>query len=141
MMRIIGNERERGLQWLMPRLELGHGHWDTASCLFLEKDGAIVACVAYNHWYPETSVEISVAADKPNWLNRAFLREVFRFPFEVWNMRRVGSTIAASNEKSIRFCEHLGFVREGCVRQGAPNGEDLYIYGMLKDECRYLRMN
>ena len=141
MIRIVGDQRQRGLEWIVPRLDAGVGHWETASTLFMEKQGEIIACVAYNNWYPGISVEISVAADRPCWLTRTFLAEVFHYPFNVWEMRRVGSSIAAGNERSIKFCEHLGFKREGCIRQGAPNGDDLLIYGMLRNECRFLRMN
>jgi RimJ/RimL family protein N-acetyltransferase len=127
------------LEWAIPRLNAGVGHWDGASCLILEKDGDITAVAVYNHWYPGTSVEISIASlPGRQWLTRPFLSAVFRTPFLEWNMRRVGSSIAATNLKSIRFCEHLGFVREGCIRQGAPDRSDLLIYGMLKSECRFL---
>lgn len=136
--RIIGNDRKRGLGWAIPRLEAGLGHWDTASCLILEKDGDITAVAVYNHFYPQNSVEISIASVGGRWLTRPFLRLVFGNPFLEWGMRRVGSSIATDNHKSIRFCEHLGFKREGCLRQAAPNGQDLLLYGLLESECRYL---
>ena len=50
----------------------------------------------------------------------------------------MGSSIASDNYKSIRFCEHLGFVREGCIREGVGPGKDLLKYGLLKSECRFL---
>lgn len=135
---IIGNQRQRGLEWAIPRLDAGVGHWDGASCLILEKGGSITAVAVYNHWYPKNSVEISIAAIGGRWLTRPFLSAVFRTPFIEWEMRRVGSSIAADNHRSIRFCEHLGFQREGCIRQGSPNGQDLLLYGLLKSECRFL---
>lgn len=141
MIRIVGDNRQRGLEWAVPRLGAGPGHWDDASTLYMERHGEIIACVIYNRWYPGISVEISVAAAKPNWLTRDFLALVFHNPFNVWGMRRVGSSIAASNERSVEFCEHLGFKHEGTIRQGAPDGDDLLLYGMLRNECRYLRMN
>ena len=141
MMRIVGNDRHRGVEWAARRIPDLPGHWDDASSLFLEKDGQIIACVLYNHWYPGISVDISVAADRGNWLTRDFLHLVFKNPFENWKVRRVGSSIAASNERSKRFCEHLGFRHEGTLRAAAPDGDDLLLYGMLKGECRFLRMN
>ena len=138
MWRIIGDQRQRGLEWAVPRLGAGPGNWDTASCLILEKHGDITAVVVYNHWYPKNGVEISVAAIGGKWLTRHFLSAVFRAPFIEWDMRRVSSSIASDNHRSIRFCEHLGFVREGCIREGAGPGKDLLKYGMLKSECRYL---
>lgn len=138
MHRIIGNDRQRGLAWAVPRLDAGSGHWEGASCLILEKDGDITAVAVYNHWYPKKSVEISIASVGGRWLTRPFLTAVFSTPFIEWEMRRVSSSIAEDNTKSIRFCEHLGFRREGCLRQAAPNGQDLLLYGMLKSECRYI---
>lgn len=138
-LQIVGNDRQRGLAWAVPRLGHVSGHWDNASCLFLEKGNDISACVVYNHYYPENSVEISVAAvEGGRWLTRPFLKAVFYFPFIEWKMRRVGSSIAADNSRSIRFCEHLGFTREGTIREGAAPGLDLHLYGMLRKECRYL---
>lgn len=136
--RIIGNERKRGLEWAIPRLNTIHGDWSGASCLILERGGDITAVAVYNHWYPKNSVEISIASVSGRWLTRPFLGAVFRNPFLDWEMRRVGSSIAADNAKSIRFCEHLGFIHEGRIREGAGAGKDLLLYGMLKSECRYL---
>ena len=138
--RIIGNDRKRGLEWAVPRLMAGEGvHWDDASCLILEKQGDIAAVAVYNRFYPGIAVEISIASVGGRWLTRPFLAAVFGNPFLNWGLRRVSSSIAADNHKSIRFCEHLGFKREGLLRQAAPNGQDLLILGMLRDECRFIR--
>lgn len=84
-------------------------------------------------------MDISIAAIAgKSWLTRAFLRAAFGNPFLVWNMRRITLQIAADNARSIRFAEHLGFVREGCVRDGYAEGVDTLIYGMLKRECRFI---
>lgn len=136
--RIIGNERQRGLDWAIPRLDAGVGHWDDASALILEKDGVITAVAVYNRWYPKKSVEISIASVGGRWLTRPFLAAVFGNPFINWDLPRVGSSISADNHKSIRFCEHLGFLREGRIREAGSNGQDLILFGMLKSECRFL---
>lgn len=139
--RIIGNQRERGIDWAAARFSFPRyeGDWDRASALILERDGEIVASVLFHNWYPGNSVEISVAAvDGKNWLNRAFLFAVFRNPFLEWNMRRVTSRIASDNAKSIRFIEHLGFRCEGVIREGSAEGVDTLLYGMLRAECRFL---
>lgn len=137
--RIIGNDRARGIEWAIPRLSSWIGGWDKASCLIHEKDNDIIACVVYNNWQPLDSTEISVAAaDGARWLTRPFLSAIFSNPFIEWDMRRVWSVIDADNTKSIRLCEHLGFVQEGRIRQGAGPTTDRLLYGMLKDECRYI---
>jgi hypothetical protein len=39
-----------------------------------------------------------------------------------------------------QFDQRLGFVYEGCIRQILSNGDDLLIYGMLREECRFLKV-
>lgn len=139
MYRIIGNQRQRGLDWAVPRLNLPSlGSWDRASCLIHEKDLDIIACVVYNHFDPGNAVELSVAAEGDRWLTRPFLHAVFSNPFDEWQLRRVWSVIDADNLKSIRLCEHLGFVQEGRLRQAAGPKIDRLLFGMLREECRYL---
>jgi len=60
--RIIGNDRDRGIEWAAPILETAYDDWDRASCLILEKDGDITAVAVYNNWRPKNSVEISIAS-------------------------------------------------------------------------------
>jgi RimJ/RimL family protein N-acetyltransferase len=99
----------------------------------------ITAVTVYNHYYPEASVEMSIAAaEGRRWLTRSFLAESFRIPFIQWNMRRVGVSIAADNAPSIRFAAHLGFIPEGRIREGHSVGVDLLLLGMLKRECKWI---
>lgn len=137
--RIIGNQRERGIEWAVSRFPVFPGTWDTASALIQEKDGGIIACVVYNHWYPANSVEMSIAAvDGERWLNRPFLFAAFGNPFLNWNMRRVSCRTSADNAKAIKLGLHLGFVPEGRIREGYAAGVDMLTFGMLKSECRFL---
>lgn len=72
------------------------------------------------------------------WLTREALAEYFGYPFLRAGCRRVTAVIDAKNRKSRKFCERLGFKREGTVRKAMPNGHNAVIYGMLKEECRWL---
>jgi hypothetical protein len=75
-----------------------------------------------------------------NWLTRRFLGECFRYIFQTLGCVRATGIVAASNIRAQRFDESLGFVYEGTLRQFLPNGEDAYIYGMLREECRWLNV-
>lgn len=128
------------MEWAIPRLgDCWLGDWGRASTLIHEKDGEILAVVVYNNWNPGNSAELSVAAvDGRQWLTRPFLFAVFANPFLEWGCRRVWSVIDDDNHKSIKLCSHLGFQQEGRIRQGAGPAKDKLIFGMLKDECRYI---
>ena len=47
--------------------------------------------------------------------------------------------VLASNDRAIRFDESLGFHREATLRGVAPDGGDVFMYVMRRDECRFLR--
>ena len=105
-------------------------------CFGALKDGRLYAAVVYTMHTP-AGVCMNVAGEG-NWLNKSFLREAFAIPFERLGCSRVAGLVRTDNFAAQRFDEHLGFVREGLIRQGDDDGCDLIIYGMLKSECRWL---
>lgn len=87
--------------------------------------------------YTDWDIEIAIASTSPKWGIRKYIKAVFRYAFGQCACDRVTVRIQDSNDKSLNMVERLGFVREGTLRQ-ALNKEDMHIYGMLKDECRWL---
>ena len=108
--------------------------------LGVESNGELIAGVAFEN-YTKTNISIHVAAlDGRHWLSRDFLFRVFAYPFLQLNCHRVTGLVRVDNIKAQRLDEHLGFVREGVLRRGATDGTDYIIYGMLKEECRWLKV-
>ena len=69
------------------------------------------------------------------------LRAVIAYCFQTLNMNRVGAEIYSFNLRSVALFEHLGFTREGIVRQCVYKKgafEDEYIYGLLREEWNNL---
>lgn len=106
--------------------------------LGVEQDGELIAGVVFES-YTGSSISLHVAAlEGRNWLSKEFLFRVFAYPFLQLECNRVTGLVRADNEKAQKFDEHLGFVKEGVMRRGATDGTDYIIYGMLKEECRWL---
>lgn len=104
------------------------------------KDGKIIAGVVYN-LYNGPSICMHVAAEPGSrWLTRDFLFRVFAYPFIQLGCNRVTGLVRTDNMEARRFDEHLGFKQEGVIRKGASNGMDMILYGMLKEECRWLEL-
>ncbi|MER3483895.1 MAG: hypothetical protein C4332_12810 [Meiothermus sp.] len=62
---------------------------------------------------------------------------MLRHGFEKQGLDRITGEVHASNTKSIKLLERLGFAREGVLRRHETyRGEkqDVYLYGMLKEE-------
>ena len=67
------------------------------------------------------------------------LRIMFGIAFKAMGCRRISLLVDKSNAASLNFVKKLGFQQEGILRSFRENGEDCYILGMLKDECKWLR--
>jgi len=106
--------------------------------LGVESNGELIAGVIFDG-YTGPSISIHVAAVEGKlWLSREFLFRVFAYPFLQLECHRTTALVRTDNLKSRKLVEHLGFVREGLMRRGATDGTDYIIYGMLKEECRWL---
>lgn len=70
-------------------------------------------------------------------IGSAALRLLLDYAFTVQSLDRVYSEVYSFNTRSQRLMEHVGFQREGILRQhDLQNGvrQDLYVYGILKPE-------
>lgn len=133
--KLIFDQPARVAQWVYSRLP--HTDDATAFCAIgLESAGELVAGVVYNS-YTGFDIDMS-AATEPHLLWRPqWLVPIFRYPFVQLRCRRVSAGAASRNRASIAVLLHLGFKPEGCKREALPD-DDLLLFGMKRDECRYL---
>jgi RimJ/RimL family protein N-acetyltransferase len=135
----IYGQEDRIVPWVGQRIDEDRFGTDCVA-LGLEEDGELIAGVVFN-WYTGASISMHVAAEPGRrWLNRDFLYRCFAYPFLQLNCNRVTGLVRVDNLDAQRFDEHLGFVQEGLIRQGADDKTDFILYGMLKDECRWLEL-
>ena len=100
-------------------------------------DGKILYAGAFNE-FRGRDVQYHAACDDPKVLTRSRIALLFRYPFEQLGVERISCVIAASNTRSRKVVEGLGWVYEGTVRKYYSDTDDAYIYGMLREECRWL---
>lgn len=136
MKETIYGQDERITNWVSARVD--EDDFGKAVGIGLEEDGILIAGVVYN-LYNGPSICMHVAAEPgKRWLNKDFLYRAFAYPFLQLNCSRVTGLVRVDNIEARRFDEHLGFIQEGVIRRGASNGLDMILYGMLKEECRWL---
>ncbi|CAB3774009.1 GNAT family N-acetyltransferase [Paraburkholderia humisilvae] len=117
----------------------GEARYDNCTTIGLEKGGQIVAGVLYQgHNGPNVLMHFSLQGSR-HVITRAFVCAAFMYPFQVLGCNRVTGLVRTDNLEAQRLDQHLGFVREGVMRQGARDGTDFIMYGMLRQECRFLR--
>ena len=68
---------------------------------------------------------------------RALTRKIAEYIFGVIGCRRVTSRVDVTNKLAIRHNKIFGFVEEGRLRQASPEGNDIIVFGLLKEEFRY----
>lgn len=137
MTRIVYGEDERLARWSETRIAMSNFTED-AKAIGVERDGEIVGAFIFTNFGP-TGCFMNVASDGSwKWLSRSFLVHAFAYPFVQLNYRRVSAVVSELNEPSLRFVQRLGARYEGRMRCAAPGGEDYLMFGMLREECRWL---
>lgn len=99
--------------------------------------GKIIAGIIMNDCRPGRDVWLTIYSTDKRWCCRRVLRCVFDLAFNKMKCRRVSLFVSKDNACSRNLVEKLGFVREGLLRQYRDNGNDCFVYGMLKNECKW----
>lgn len=62
------------------------------------------------------------------------------YVFNQCELLRMTTFVRASNRRSYRITKRWGYVEEGLVRLGfgPPNPEDMVVFGMTRDECKWI---
>ena len=114
------------------------GTQDFGECKTIAFKKDWLAVVVYNA-LDESNLGISIATDSPKWCSKAVLKVIFGFPFIQLGVNRITATIRETNEKSTELVKRLGFILEGQLQKYYATGETAMIYGMTKDNCRWLK--
>ena len=104
----------------------------------IEIDGELQAGVVYDG-FSGTDINMHVVVESLRAVNRKTLRAAFEFPFVTLKCQRVTGLVPSSNLAAQKFDEHLGFVLEGRKKNAFRNGDDELIYGLLKENCRWIK--
>ncbi|WP_062235874.1 GNAT family N-acetyltransferase [Aureimonas sp. N4] len=85
-----------------------------------------------------TEVRVTIAG-YGSWLTRRLLRAGCAYAFEDLGCRRMTAIIKRTNRASRTVCERIGFKLEGTHRQAYEDGGTALSYGMVRDECKWLK--
>jgi RimJ/RimL family protein N-acetyltransferase len=133
---IVYGTPERFIAWA--ELKTGCRYRNDAKAIGMLVDHKIAAAVIFDT-FSTTDCLIHVASDgSRQWLTREFLARTFAYPFIQLAYPRATCIISETNEASLRFARHIGWVEEGRRRRGGPAGEDEIMFGMLRHECRWV---
>jgi RimJ/RimL family protein N-acetyltransferase len=134
----IYGQDDRVIPWVANKV--GEDNFEGATSIGLEEDGMLIAGVVFN-MYTGSSICIHVAAEQgKRWLNKEFLYRTFAYPFIQLKCNRLTGLVRVDNLEAQKFDENLGFKKEGLLRKATTDGTDMILYGMLREECRWLEI-
>lgn len=102
----------------------------------LGNDGRIHGMMGYDSW-TDNSVVMSIALDNPACF-RSLVTAGFEYPFIQADKGVALCTIRATNSRSVRLTERVGFKLACRVRDGIAVGEDMLLYEMRREDCLWI---
>jgi len=121
-------------EYLMDRIGLP---WSTdATALGRVRDGRLIGVVGFNN-FTGTSCYMHMAGE-PGWMNRDFLREAFRYPFQTLDLTMVFGVVPSGNIRALGIDRKLGFVELLYIPGAHPDG-GIHLLQLKRENCRWLR--
>jgi len=88
--------------------------------------------------YTGSEIWGSIWVDDPIMWTRTNLRHMFDYPFNVCKVRRLAAIVKGDNNKSLRVIKKMRFQQEGVSRQFFGPETDGVLFGMLREECKWI---
>jgi RimJ/RimL family protein N-acetyltransferase len=103
--------------------------------IVIEKDGQMVGAVIINGF--ERGLNLNLTAVGHHW-DIGVIRDIARYCFA--RVRRVSARTSATNTAAIKALRAVGFRPEGIMREGAADGSDAVLFGLLRSEQRLIKV-
>lgn len=127
-----------GAEWVPTLAELLGGPIDPETMVIAEltEEGEPAAVFGFVDWI-DGDIQGSLWS-RPGGVSRRLLGICARYVFRQLGCDRLTIKVRADNAAMLSLAPRLGFVHEGTMR-AAHHGLDVWIFGMLRHECRWLR--
>jgi hypothetical protein len=134
-MKILRFERNNeAVAWAKNVIGISGMAADATTVSLVDDNDQFLAVTVFSS-YTGNNMDMHIAArPKSRWLSRGFFHASFELPFMVLEVPRVTGLIRAKNLNAQRFGSRLGFQYEGRMRKAFSDGEDLVLYGLLREE-------
>jgi hypothetical protein len=115
------------------RIDFRHPRW---FCVTARRDDdtlmGVLAC-EFKEWF---NVHFSTAICDQRCMSRRLLRAIFTGLFS--RAVRVTALVDPEAQTTIELIRRMGFVYEGFMRMGVEGRRDALLFGMLREDCRFL---
>ena len=119
--------------WVAERVQ-GKYFAEGSSAIGLQKDGKTIAGVIYENWN-QASIMCHIAVEGR--MTKGYLKAIFAYPFEICKVKKIIVPVTSDNVKSLKFVAKMGFVEEARIKDGAPNGDIIFLT-LAQEKCRFI---
>jgi RimJ/RimL family protein N-acetyltransferase len=123
--RLVFDDKERVGAWVAEEV-VQRSEWGSFYSMGAEIDGQLVSGIVFNN-FNEYNATCHIAVSKPNKLFLELLDHAFVYAFEGCGLKRLTGLVEADNSKALKLDEHIGFVKEGIMKQAGSEGQDMVI--------------
>lgn len=116
--------------------KLGTAFREPFTALGVMKNGKLAGAVIFND-YDARNVEMTMVG--PHAFTKDVVRELFSYAFDELGCLRISVTIPEKNLENCKKALRWGWIPEGRKRDYYAVNEHAVIFGMTRDECRFLR--
>lgn len=137
---LLVGQREVVAKWLLDRIRDNVNVNSDFNAIGVVRDGGLIGAVLYHCYRRSDAVadlEIVIAGE-PGWLSRDRLNKFFHYPYVDLGCTRTTVVVSKKNRRARKLAERLGYRLEGQIRKAMQDGADAMVYGMLKQECRWI---
>ncbi len=138
MINLIYGHKDQIREWVCNELELEKFGGEDYEAIAIMDDNELIGGYIYHH-YKGHMIDITLATISKKWCTKRVLREIFKYPFETCGVMRFQAQCKRSNKAMKKLFERLGFKLEGVLRKAYRGTDDVFCYGMMKNECRWLK--
>lgn len=133
---IVIGAKEQVLAWVISHVPDIEWTLQPYEAIGFADNGQLYGGVVYGN-YRGHDIEMMAAGEK-GWVRPLNIRATFHYPFIELGCRRITAVASRRNKKARKFIERVGFKFEGIMRQARADGQDAFVFGMLRDECRWI---
>lgn len=108
---------------------------DFKALLQVDSAGDLAAIVGYDSW---TINAVHMHIWIPKWIGKEFIREAFRYTFDIAGKGLAIGGTPAHNAAALEFNRRVGFRETYRIKDGWALGTDMVIQEMQRRECRWI---
>lgn len=128
-------------RWIQPKSHIWRERVETDRLVGFIEDHVILGVLMFSD-YDGNNIFVHLSLDDPRVCQRRYIKYMFNYCFIKAKCNRMTALCENGYIRNEKLLKGVGFTKEGIIRQGYnKNGKfvDGAIYGMLKQECQWIR--